>query len=545
MEFHNTLGDHGIAAMLNTLFARRRNRPDPTRTWRRILATLTPDKPYRERLDAMLAVLHDLICLEAYAIYRLTSTGDRFMLEHAFSSLDPGSALVPAGGSSAGDNALITARALALDFPRTDEDDEPRLLRADIGLVYSAPLRHNGTLIGLLHMGPVPSEGAYPALRQTVEPILPPLVVGYLESKQAEELRERLRAIEARSQASKRLLASAFELDDFLVLLLQLALQATATDAGFVATADAAGHLAVRVEENMAPDFATRVNLVPGEGLFDFIPEAEALVIRDHDFVQALGWQSTLAVPLIDEGQLVGIFGLVNYQSTRTFADYSLHLLTTFAEQITLVLRNVPLLKAFSERYLDTVRALARSVDLRNPGTVGHAERVGQVADALAAHLGLLPHERELLKVAAELHDVGACGIAEVGASLLTDINHPTIGADLIRLALPGPVAEAVAAHHEWHDGWGFPNGLKGDEISPLARILALAEFATEETTPWGEVRAPLTLDRLREEIRRRTGSQFHPQVAEAFHLVVADVTTGRRTNLAWLQQAAENTHGS
>lgn len=81
-------------------------------------------------------------------------------------------------------------------------------------------------------------------------------------------------------------------------------------------------------------------------------------------------------------------------------------------------------------------------------------------------------------------------------------------------LPLPQGVVDAVATHHEY-DGWGFPKGLKGDEISLEGRILALAEYFVEATTVT-EIRPSMSLNKLMQEIEVRRGNQFAPAVVDA-----------------------------
>jgi len=82
-------------------------------------------------------------------------------------------------------------------------------------------------------------------------------------------------------------------------------------------------------------------------------------------------------------------------------------------------------------------------------------------------------------------------------------------------LPLHPSVAAAVATHHEWMDGWGFPLGLKGDEIPLAGRVLGTAEFLIEQSSG-DPVSRPLSPERLAEELERRRGSQFDPPVVSA-----------------------------
>ncbi|MFN4283697.1 MAG: HD-GYP domain-containing protein [Alphaproteobacteria bacterium] len=137
-------------------------------------------------------------------------------------------------------------------------------------------------------------------------------------------------------------------------------------------------------------------------------------------------------------------------------------------------------------RFSQTITALARMIELRDIYTHGHQKRAAQIADALAARLGLPRERRLVLTLAAELHDIGKIGVPEHllnKAGFMTDAElariheHAAIGAELLRgVDFPGPVADIVAQHHERLDGSGYPHGLAGDEIMLEARILAVAD---------------------------------------------------------------------
>jgi putative two-component system response regulator len=106
-------------------------------------------------------------------------------------------------------------------------------------------------------------------------------------------------------------------------------------------------------------------------------------------------------------------------------------------------------------------------------------------------------------------------GIVEIEGGYQADFEHPTIGASLIEaLPLHPTIVGAVATHHEWFDGWGFPRGLSGDAIPLGGRILAMAEFIVEMTTG-NPFREPWSREKLVAELRQRHGTQFDPRVTD------------------------------
>ena len=227
-----------------------------------------------------------------------------------------------------------------------------------------------------------------------------------------------------------------------------------------------------------------------------------------------MGIRSLLAVPLMEAGDPLGVFALVTYAEGAEFDEHDLSLLEAFTEQIRLMLFNAQLFGSFTERYLATVEGLAGALDARRPETRGHHRTVSAVGEAIAREAGLDDAEAQAVRVAGLIHDVGLAGSAQ--GSWEADVEHPTVGASLVaHLPLHPGVAGAVATHHEWFDGWGFPGGLTGDAIPPAGRALGVAEFIVELTTP-DEVRPGWPPDRLGAELAQRSGSQFDPVMADA-----------------------------
>lgn len=176
--------------------------------------------------------------------------------------------------------------------------------------------------------------------------------------------------------------------------------------------------------------------------------------------------------------------------------------------------------------FLQVVEALSRAMEYRDPYTSGHQRRVAELAEAMAELMGFDGHRREGIRVAGLLHDLGKCLAvpSEIlnKPSKLNDVEfaiiktHPEVGYRILcQVDFPWPVAEAVYQHHERLDGSGYPRGLKGDEIIPEARILAVADVV-EAMTSHRPYRPALGLERALGEIRRGKGTLFDPEAVDA-----------------------------
>jgi len=172
----------------------------------------------------------------------------------------------------------------------------------------------------------------------------------------------------------------------------------------------------------------------------------------------------------------------------------------------------------------EMVRVLGSVVDVRDPYTAGHQRRTADLARAIATAMGFAPDVVEGLRIAGTVHDIGKIAIpAEilVRPGRLSEVEyqlvqtHVQIGYSILRdIEFGRPVAEIVYQHHERLDGSGYPRGLKGDEILPEARILAVADVA-EAMASHRPYRPALGVEAALEELERHKGTRYDPKVVE------------------------------
>lgn len=176
--------------------------------------------------------------------------------------------------------------------------------------------------------------------------------------------------------------------------------------------------------------------------------------------------------------------------------------------------------------YLETVQALSKALEAKDPVTSGHAERVGEYAVAIAREMRLSENRIDRIRYAALLHDIGKIGIADgvlkkpgglSGEEFAQIREHPVIGWEILKdIDFLREASRIIRHHHERYDGKGYPDGLKGDQIPIEAYILAVAD-AFDAMTNDRPYRKALTTGRAREIIADEAGRQFHPKVADAF----------------------------
>jgi diguanylate cyclase (GGDEF)-like protein/putative nucleotidyltransferase with HDIG domain len=173
---------------------------------------------------------------------------------------------------------------------------------------------------------------------------------------------------------------------------------------------------------------------------------------------------------------------------------------------------------------LRTIEALALAIEAKDNNTHDHLHRVRTYAVEIGKELGLGEDELEALRAAALLHDIGKLAIPEhiinkPGRLTPEEFEkmkiHPIVGAEILeRVAFPYPVVPVVRSHHEKWDGTGYPDGLKGDEISIGARVLAVVDCLDALSTD-RQYRNALPLDEAMAKVVSMSGTSFDPAIVE------------------------------
>lgn len=183
-------------------------------------------------------------------------------------------------------------------------------------------------------------------------------------------------------------------------------------------------------------------------------------------------------------------------------------------------------LEEMSKLHLSTIECLAKAIDAKDQTTHGHIRRVQFLAVELGKLVGLSENDLNGLQAAALLHDIGKLAVPESILNKPGKLSkceystmklHTLIGAEILsQVDFPYPVVPAVRYHHERYDGKGYPEGLQGEKIPLLARILTLADFydALRSDRPY---RLALPKQEVIEIIHSEKGKMFDPQLADLF----------------------------
>jgi putative nucleotidyltransferase with HDIG domain len=192
-------------------------------------------------------------------------------------------------------------------------------------------------------------------------------------------------------------------------------------------------------------------------------------------------------------------------------------------------------IRARDEAYFRNLEALARAIDARDPYTFEHSARVAAISLELAEGMKLPEADLVVLRRAGLLHDVGKIGVSDKILAKQGPLNdeewaairrHPVIGYDMLKdVPFLQPSLDPIRHHHERWDGEGYPDGLKGDSISQLARVVTLAD-AFDAMTSDRPYRKGFSFEFAARSIVNESGRQFDPAVVEAFKARKAAIFT-------------------
>jgi len=237
------------------------------------------------------------------------------------------------------------------------------------------------------------------------------------------------------------------------------------------------------------------------------------------------GCSSYLVIPMLINKKVNGLVCL-GFSRPAQCSNDVITQAGQLTDQLAVALANAQLLEKLEQFNLGTLTALARAVDAKSGWTAGHSERVTRIALKIATVMGLPLDERETLQRGGLLHDIGKIGIpAEIldKPGKLSDEEfrivreHPALGVRILEpIKAYAEIMSLVRQHHEHYDGTGYPDGLAGNEISCLARILSVADVFEAIITdrPYRKGMELATACRI---IAEGSGKHFDPEIASVF----------------------------
>jgi hypothetical protein len=231
------------------------------------------------------------------------------------------------------------------------------------------------------------------------------------------------------------------------------------------------------------------------------------------DRITGFKTKSILCVPVTLDDEIIGVIEVLNKTDGTGFTDDDERLLSVLASQAAVAVRNARLATEQRNFFTHVIEILVTAIESTLLVPEGHCWRTAKLATAIGRRLAMEGQELQDLYYAAALHDLGMLSLRRSEVEKADRIkSHPILGAGMVKtINMLHSTEPIIRHHHEYFDGSGYPDGLRGEEIPLSARIIAVVE-AYEEVISEGGTRSSAEA-----EIQRDSGKLFDPVVVDAF----------------------------
>lgn len=500
--------------------------------WPRLIAVFSKTKSFEQTISDLLTIIAEIIQAPGYYFYTISEKGDDLILRAARSTVSDKQAGPNYAGLAPHHRETYSP---PVGIPAAGQPASAALVReGDINMVF-VPLAMEGNgknSVGLITIGPVKKPDKKEFERITgIGRGLAPYVKAIIEYYQ---MREKEQSIKAASSAATMVVRSALDSKEVVNTFFGLALKLAGALGGVIMIKENKElHLKIAAPERMSE--ATLQMFLKDSGLHRTLYKISC--VEDMNVLQP-GVPEYYLLPRYLTDNEVGavVIFTVKIKDSPGFAaflikkdtklkSHRLGAIELIIHRIRDVINSQHIFKETSRSYLAVLKTLVTAIDAREPFYIGHSGRIARYARAMAEELGLLT-EAGNIELAGFLYDIGMISLGEdvylkQGKFSESDYEamklHVDIGAKMVEsLGLSADIAACIRYHHERWDGWGYLNGLKGEEIPIGARIIAVADVFNAKVSS-RSYRTALDFDRGLADIEAAAGSQLDPIIVRAF----------------------------
>jgi response regulator RpfG family c-di-GMP phosphodiesterase len=322
-------------------------------------------------------------------------------------------------------------------------------------------------------------------------------------------------------------------------LILEAAVIESNSDRASLMLFDSNGLLYIKKAIGISKHIVKKTRVRPGCGIAGKVAQTgETIIISKGCYIskgirrsmRGLGLKSALSIPLMADNTIHGVLNLGKLKNKHVLDKDDADLLSILAYEAGTAISNCRLFEEMRELYEGSIVSLAAAIDARDHYTHGHSNRVANIALSIAKVLKLSDNSIEKIKLASMLHDIGKIGIPDkvlLKPGKLTEKEfeiikkHPIYAVNILK-HLPGlkDIVPIVYHEHEFYNGKGYVDGLKGSAIPMESRVISVAD-AYEAMTSNRPYRKAMPRHEAIKEIKRNSYKQFDPVVVKAFLKVI------------------------
>jgi putative nucleotidyltransferase with HDIG domain len=370
--------------------------------------------------------------------------------------------------------------------------------------------------------------------------LLKPFTTADLRSSVAEALEKtrllndniRMRALMPLFEVSKEIISET-DTKKLLALIVEIAVRETRADrACLFLTDEQTGKIVLEADYGFLPAHGAAFRKKHLEKLSSLLATEKKPVLivpglpipRGFEEMPGTGELSSIYMPLTVRGKVIGMLFLSGPGTEHPFSLPDVELVSVLSGQAAAAIENARLYEKLEQSYLSTIVTLSGIAESKDFYTDKHMKDIAEYSVDIAQKLELPEADVENIRMAALLHDLGKVTVPDnilkkpgrLSEEEMEIIRkHPAHGAKMIESIEPMKDArDIIRHHHEYFDGSGYPDGLKGDAIPLGARIIAVAD-AFDAMTTNRPYRKALPMDKVVKEMRDFSGIQFDPDIVE------------------------------
>lgn len=316
--------------------------------------------------------------------------------------------------------------------------------------------------------------------------------------------------------------------DILLEKVLDSAMSMTNSDAGSVLLEEK-GKLVFKAAKGEKPENPVGTTVDVGKGIAGWVAETGTAVriadaAKDNRFDPEVDARtgyardSIMCVPLKTASGIIGVLELLDKKGGHSYRERDEEIINYLAEQAAISIVKTRFYEDQKNYEIHLTDMLLEAIDFHITEKRGHSRRVARYSNIIASSLDMSDEEKKRLYFASLLHDVGFLKINSDNAFKKEEfMKHPVVGYEMIKpINFYSGIAPFILYHHERYDGYGYPEGLKGNDIPVEARIIGIAE-AFDAMISTASYRIPVSFDEAVAELRRKAGTQFDPWLVDVF----------------------------